>query len=120
MVLTHHVADDARRFHVTLVRRVAALVHGVEDAPMHRLQAVARVGERARHDHAHGVIEVAALHLVDDGDRLDVAGRQRACVAWAAIVRISQRLWLASRWAGASAYLNSGIKANRGGNRPAD
>jgi hypothetical protein len=31
---------------------------------MHRLQAVARVGQRARHDHAHGVIEVGALHLV--------------------------------------------------------
>ena len=39
---------------------------------MHRLEAVARVGQRARHDHAHGVIEVAALHLLGDGNGADV------------------------------------------------
>ena len=45
VVLAHHVADDAR----ALARRpavVAALAHGVEDAPMHRLEAVARVRQR--------------------------------------------------------------------------
>ena len=39
---------------------------------MHRLQPVAHVGQRARHDHAHGVIEVGAPHLLFDGDRRDV------------------------------------------------
>ena len=39
---------------------------------MHRLQAVARIGQRARHDHAHGVIEIRALHLLDDGDWADI------------------------------------------------
>ena len=39
---------------------------------MHRLEAVARVGQRARHDHAHGVIEIRTLHLIGDGHGADV------------------------------------------------
>ena len=69
MVFTDDVADDARRLAVRLVPLVAVLVHRVEDAAVHRLEAVAGVGQRARHDHAHGVIEIGALHLLDDGDR---------------------------------------------------
>ncbi len=64
VVFTHHVADDAGRFAVGLVRGVAGLVHPVQDAPVHRLQPVAGVRQRARHDHAHGVIEVGAAHFV--------------------------------------------------------
>ena len=40
---------------------------------MDRLQAVADVGQGARHDHAHRVIEVAHPHLVLDADGSDVA-----------------------------------------------
>ena len=69
MVFTDDVADDARRLAVRLVPLVAVLVHRVEDAPVHRLEAVAGIGQRARHDHAHGVIEIGALHLLDDGNR---------------------------------------------------
>jgi hypothetical protein len=72
MVFTDDVADDAGRLAVGLVPVVAVLVHGEQDAPVHGLQAVAHVGERARHDHAHGVVEVGALHLLLDGDRADV------------------------------------------------
>ena len=75
VIFTHHVADDARRLHVFLVRRMAVLVHRIEDAPMHRLETVARVGQRSRHDHAHGVIEVAALHLLRDRNGANVRGR---------------------------------------------
>ncbi len=74
VILTHHVADDARRFHVFAVGRMPFRVHRIEDAPMHRLEAVARVGQRPRHDHAHGVIEVGALHLLGDRNRTDVRG----------------------------------------------
>ena len=78
MVLAHHVADDQGRFAVGLVAGVAALAHGVEDAPVHRLEAVAHVRNRPGHDHTHGVIEVGALHLLLDGDGRNVAfGRRR-------------------------------------------
>ena len=72
MVLAHRVADGARRFVVGPVRREIEFVHRIEDAPMHRLQAVANVGQGAAHDHAHRVIEIAALHFVEDRDGLDV------------------------------------------------
>ena len=58
MIFTDHVADDAGRLDVLLVRRVPLLVHRIQDAAVHGLQAVARIGQRTRHDHAHGVIEV--------------------------------------------------------------
>ena len=40
---------------------------------MDRLEAVADVGQRAGHDHAHRVVEVARPHLVLDADGPDVA-----------------------------------------------
>ena len=73
MVLTDHVADDARRLAIGFVARIARLVHRIEDAPMHGLQAVAHVGKRAAHDHAHRVIEIRTPHLVFDGDRMNFA-----------------------------------------------
>ena len=75
MIFAHHVADDARRLHVFLVGRVPVLVHRIEDAPMHGLEPVARIGQRARYDHAHGVIEIAALHLFRDRNGANVRGR---------------------------------------------
>ena len=77
VVLAHDVADHAGRLAVGLVPVVAVLVHRVEDAAMHRLEAVAHVGQRAADDHAHRVVEVGAFHLLLDGD----GGRQgRAAV----------------------------------------
>ena len=53
-----------------------------QDAAVHRLQAVAHVGQRAADDDAHRVFEIGALHLVGDRDGPDVgwlfaAGRLR-------------------------------------------
>ena len=42
---------------------------------MHRLEAVAHVGQRAADDHAHRVIEVRALHLVLDGYGAHIRGQ---------------------------------------------
>ena len=81
VILAHHVADDARGLAEGPRRIVAAFLHGVEDAPLHRLQPVARIGQRARHDHAHGVIEVGAPHLLFDGDRRDIVRRLAAAEA---------------------------------------
>src|ERR1700694_5768960 len=64
-------------------------MHRVEDAPMYRLEAVARIRQRPGHDHAHGVIEVAALHLVEDGNRTNI-GRARR-LSGLGIFRLRQR-----------------------------
>ncbi len=66
--LAHHLADDAGALHVRALRTQAHLVHLEEDAAVHRLQPVARVGQGARIDDRVGVLKVGALHLVDDVD----------------------------------------------------
>jgi hypothetical protein len=48
-------------------------VHRVEHAAVHRLQAVAHVGEGPADDHAHRVVEVGRAHLLLEAARLDVA-----------------------------------------------
>ena len=73
VIFTHDVTDDAARLAIGPSGDVAGFLAGVEDAAVDRLQAVAHVGQRAADDHAHRVIEVAGLHLLDDGDRRDVA-----------------------------------------------
>src|SRR5690606_29370474 len=57
------------------VGAVAAVVHGVDDAAVDGLEAVAHVREGARDDDAHRVVEIGALHLlveVDLGDAVDL------------------------------------------------
>jgi hypothetical protein len=61
MEAAHHVADDLRAFPVLRVGGEILLPHRVEDAALHRLQAVAHVGQRARRDHRQRVIQVAGL-----------------------------------------------------------
>ena len=68
VIFTDDVAHDAGGLAIGLVPVIAVLVHREQDAAMHGLQAVAHVGKRAAHDHAHGVIEVALAHLLLDGD----------------------------------------------------
>ena len=74
VVVTHDVADDARALVVAAVGAVAAVVHRVDDAAVHRLEAVAHVGQGAADDDRHGVLDVAALHLVVEVDGLDPVG----------------------------------------------
>ena len=74
MVIAHHVAHDLCRFAIGPAGDEAAFLAGVEDSPVHRLQAVADVRKGARDDHRHGIVEIGGLHLVDDGDGGDIAG----------------------------------------------
>ena len=78
--LAHDLADDAGALHVAAVGAQAHLVHLVDDAAVHRLQAVAGVGQGARVDDRVRVLEEGALHLVDDVDvedaLLEVVGRR--------------------------------------------
>ena len=64
VVLAHHIAHGPRRFAVGLVMGIAGLMHGKEDAPMHRFQPVAQIGDRAGDDDAHRVVDERGLHLL--------------------------------------------------------
>ena len=68
VVLADDVADDARGLLVGAVVVVAELAHRVQHAPVHGLQPVADVGQRAADDHAHRVVEIRLAHLVFEID----------------------------------------------------
>ena len=53
MVFADNVADRAGGFAVRTIRGDSAVVHRVQDTAMNRLEAVAHIGERTRHDNAH-------------------------------------------------------------------
>ena len=61
----------------------AHLLHGVENAAMHRLQSVADVGQGAADDHRQGIVEIRPLHLLFNVDGLHVerAGASGAVAA---------------------------------------
>ena len=77
VVLTHDVTHDAAALAEAAVGTVAAVVHRVEHATVHGLEAVAHVGQGSRHDDTHGVVDVRALHLLLQLDRFDPVALDR-------------------------------------------
>ena len=59
MILAHHLTDDRRTFAETGFRIELHLVHGIQDASVHRLQPVARIGQRPVHDRGQGIGQIA-------------------------------------------------------------
>src|SRR5579864_3848651 len=70
VVIAHHLADHAGALEEPAVGPVPAVVHRVQDADVNRLEPIPDVGERTADDDRHRVVDVAALHLVLDVDRL--------------------------------------------------
>jgi hypothetical protein len=70
--LTHHVTDDAGAFLVGVLRIELEQAHRVQDAAMHRLQAVARIGQRAMHDGRQRIGQIALLERGLQVDRFDI------------------------------------------------
>ena len=64
VVLTDNFADRPSRLLVRAVGEDARLVHGVQDAAVNRLQAVADVRQGARRDDRHRVLDEGLAHLV--------------------------------------------------------
>jgi hypothetical protein len=61
MELAEHVADGTRRLLVLGIGVQPQLAHRIDDAPLHRLQAVADMRQGTVHDHVHGVVEVGTF-----------------------------------------------------------
>ena len=80
MELAQHLADDGRALAELRVGvEVQVVVHGVQDPPLHGLEAVAHVGQGARGDDADGVVQIAPLGLVAE-DRVDRHPRAAAVI----------------------------------------
>jgi hypothetical protein len=69
--LADHVADGARRLLGLVPGRQAELAHGVDDAPLHRLEAVGDVRQGAVEDDVHRVVEVRLLGELGERQALD-------------------------------------------------
>jgi hypothetical protein len=70
MVVTDDFADDLGALDVLLAVNPAAILHGVEDAAVDGLEAVARIRQRATNNDAHRVVNVGPLHLLFDVDEV--------------------------------------------------
>ncbi len=79
MVVTARVAGDLRALHAARAGREIQVVHRHQNPPLRGLEAVAHVGQRPAHDHAHRVREVALLELVFDR-QVDQPRGNRLCL----------------------------------------
>ena len=77
VILAEHIADHGRALLVAAPRHEAEFVHRVQHAPVHRLEPVTHIGQRARHDHAHRVVDERFLDLLVDGARQDAFANDR-------------------------------------------
>ena len=68
MVVARGIAGDLRALAVAATGGQVEIVHRHQDPPLRRLESVADVGQRARNDHRHRVVDVAGLHLGLDRD----------------------------------------------------
>ena len=75
--VTHHVADDFCALLEGRGRVETQQVHAVQDAPVHRLEAVAGIGQRALHDRGERVGVVALFQRRLQLDALDAVARRR-------------------------------------------
>src|SRR5436190_11830137 len=72
MVLTENISDYARALFRGPVEIQAHLAHGVQNAAMDWLQAVANIRQRSTDDDTHRVVEIRPLHLLFDVYRYQV------------------------------------------------
>ena len=71
VVFAEDVAHYAGALAVRAIGGQPQFVHCKQDPPLHWLEAIAHIRECPAHDHAHGVLEVGALHLLMQRNGLD-------------------------------------------------
>ena len=66
MIFAENFAHHAGALSIRTIAGQSQLVHGIENSPMHRLEAVAGIGEGPTHDHTHRILQIGARHLVTE------------------------------------------------------
>ncbi len=75
VIFTDDITDNTGRLLVGARIGVGQILHGVEDAAVNRLEAVAGVGQGATDDDAHRIVNIGGGHLLFNVDALHT-GRQ--------------------------------------------
>ncbi len=92
MVLAHDFADDTRAFAGRAIRLQTHLLHGVQNAAMHRLQPVAHIRQRPPNDDGHRVVEIRPAHFFLDVDWLNI--ERAGIAAFARRGRSQRKFWI--------------------------
>ena len=71
VVLSQHLAHYGGRLAVACVVEHAHVVHGIKYAALYRLQTIPDIGQRARHDDRHGIVDIGCLHSSFDVNARD-------------------------------------------------
>ena len=74
MVLAHYVTNDTGALDERSVVHVIDFLHREKHSSMHRLEPVARIGQCATDDHAHGVVEETLAHFLFEANRYGFFG----------------------------------------------
>ena len=80
MERAHHVADDLGGFLEPRARIEPQQPHAVEDAAMHRLQAIARIRQRAVHDGRERISEIALFQRIAQRNLVNLSRLQAESV----------------------------------------
>ena len=72
--VAHDLPDDLGALAIGLVGRQPHLPHAVQDPAMDRLESIPNVGKGTPDDHAHGIVQVGAPHLLFNVDRHLIEG----------------------------------------------
>ena len=64
VIFPHHFAHRTGRFSIGLVMGIAGFMHGIKDAPMHWLQSIPQIRDRAAHNNTHCIVKVRRAKLI--------------------------------------------------------
>ena len=64
MIFTEHVTNDTGTLPMRAVMSQAEALHGIENTPVDRLQAIPYIGQGPGNDNAHRVVEIRTSYLV--------------------------------------------------------
>ena len=67
--LAHDIADDTGALFIGQIMANAHIPHSIQNAALHRLEAIAHVWQGARDDDAHCVVQIGSTHLFGDAAR---------------------------------------------------
>ena len=83
VIITQRMTNDFGRLLILRRRGQIEIAHRLQNTTMHRFQTIANVRQRAIYQHAHGVGQVAFLHLLFDqkvANARGLVGRHRGSV----------------------------------------
>jgi hypothetical protein len=82
MIVARRVARDFGALGPCSIGAQVQVVHRDQNAPLGGLQSVTRIGKRTADNDGHRIGEIALLHLIPDGNLLNVPGTRYAVFAF--------------------------------------